>query len=56
MEQKWNDGCEIWHEIQKWQKTITTVQGVIDDSNKRKPVKAFKKKFACSGTAIRDPG
>lgn len=42
--------------VQKWQKAITTVQGIIDDPNKKKLVKAFKKEFACSGTAVRHPG
>jgi translation initiation factor 1 len=33
-------------------KTLTTVQGITDDYDKKKPVKAFKKKFACNGTVI----
>ncbi|XP_021573515.1 eukaryotic translation initiation factor 1-like isoform X1 [Carlito syrichta] len=33
-------------------KTLTTVQGIADDYDKKKLVKAFKKKFACSGTVI----
>ncbi|XP_036124368.1 eukaryotic translation initiation factor 1-like [Molossus molossus] len=36
-------------------KTLTTVQGIADDHNKKKLVKAFKKKFACSGTVIEHP-
>ncbi|KAL4698252.1 hypothetical protein H8958_012642, partial [Nasalis larvatus] len=35
-------------------KTLTTVQGIADDYNKKKPVKAFKK-FACNGTVIEHP-
>lgn len=33
-----------------------TIQGVIDDPNKKKLEKTFKKKFASSGTAIKHPG
>ncbi|XP_016402522.1 eukaryotic translation initiation factor 1b-like, partial [Sinocyclocheilus rhinocerous] len=33
-------------------KTLTTVQGIADDYDKKKLVKAFKKKFACNGTVI----
>ncbi|ELR61534.1 hypothetical protein M91_01494, partial [Bos mutus] len=33
-------------------KTLTTVQGVTDDFDKKKLVKAFKKKFICNGTVI----
>nr|AFM89854.1 translation factor sui1-like protein [Callorhinchus milii] len=33
-------------------KTLTTVQGISDDYDKKKLVKAFKKKFACNGTVI----
>ncbi|XP_043330404.1 eukaryotic translation initiation factor 1-like [Cervus canadensis] len=36
-------------------KTLTTVQGIVDDYNKKKLVKAFKKKFACNGTVIEHP-
>ncbi|KAL6082623.1 hypothetical protein STEG23_024759 [Scotinomys teguina] len=36
-------------------KTLTTVQGIADDYNKKKLVKAFKKKFACNGTVIEHP-
>ncbi|XP_035584536.1 eukaryotic translation initiation factor 1-like [Zalophus californianus] len=35
--------------------TLTTVQGIADDYDKKKLVKAFKKKFACSGTVIEHP-
>ncbi|XP_045147673.1 eukaryotic translation initiation factor 1-like [Echinops telfairi] len=31
-------------------KTLTTVQGIADDYNKKKPVKAFRKIFACNST------
>ncbi|XP_032695322.1 eukaryotic translation initiation factor 1-like [Lontra canadensis] len=30
-------------------KTLTTVQGITDDYDKKKLVKVFKKKFACHG-------
>ncbi|KAM4606273.1 eukaryotic translation initiation factor 1b [Polymixia lowei] len=33
-------------------KTLTTVQGIAHDYDKKKLVKAFKKKFACNGTVI----
>lgn len=33
-------------------KTLTTVQGITDDYNKKKLVKVFKKKFACNDTVI----
>ncbi|XP_006870486.1 PREDICTED: uncharacterized protein LOC102828848 [Chrysochloris asiatica] len=36
-------------------KTLTTVQGIADDYNKKKLVKAFKKKFVCNGTVIEHP-
>ncbi|XP_059231969.1 eukaryotic translation initiation factor 1-like [Mustela nigripes] len=36
-------------------KTHTTVQGIADDYDKKKLVKAFKKKFACNGTVIEHP-
>uniref|UniRef100_A0A8C6GEE0 SUI1 domain-containing protein n=1 Tax=Mus spicilegus TaxID=10103 RepID=A0A8C6GEE0_MUSSI len=37
-------------------KTLTTtVQGIADDYNKKKLVRAFKKKFACNGTVIEHP-
>ncbi|KAG8506536.1 Eukaryotic translation initiation factor 1 [Galemys pyrenaicus] len=36
-------------------KTLTTVQGIADDYDKMKLVKAFKKKFACNGTVIEHP-
>ncbi|XP_057556506.1 eukaryotic translation initiation factor 1-like [Hippopotamus amphibius kiboko] len=34
---------------------FTTIQGTTDDYNKKKLVKAFKKKFACNGTVIEHP-
>ncbi|XP_040856012.1 eukaryotic translation initiation factor 1-like [Ochotona curzoniae] len=34
---------------------LTTVQGIADDYDKKKLVKAFKKKFACNGTVIEHP-
>ncbi|XP_035878451.1 eukaryotic translation initiation factor 1-like [Phyllostomus discolor] len=33
-------------------KTLTTFQGIIDEYNKKKLIKAFKKKFAYNGTVI----
>ncbi|XP_062865292.1 eukaryotic translation initiation factor 1 isoform X1 [Trichomycterus rosablanca] len=36
-------------------KTLTTVQGIADDYDKKKLVKAFKKKFACNGTVVEHP-
>ncbi|MBN3313112.1 CCR3 protein, partial [Atractosteus spatula] len=36
-------------------KTLTTVQGIATDYDKKKLVKAFKKKFACNGTVIEHP-
>lgn len=36
-------------------KTLTAVQGIADDYDKKKPVKAFKKKFACHGTVTEHP-
>uniref|UniRef100_A0AAZ3SSJ7 SUI1 domain-containing protein n=1 Tax=Oncorhynchus tshawytscha TaxID=74940 RepID=A0AAZ3SSJ7_ONCTS len=36
-------------------KTLTTVQGIAIDYDKKKLVKAFKKKFACNGTVIEHP-
>ncbi|XP_036312995.1 eukaryotic translation initiation factor 1-like [Pipistrellus kuhlii] len=33
-------------------KTLTTVQEIADVYNKKKLVKAFKKKFACNGSII----
>lgn len=36
-------------------KTLTTVQGISDDYDKRKIVKACKKEFACNGTVVDHP-
>uniref|UniRef100_UPI00358E04FD eukaryotic translation initiation factor 1-like n=1 Tax=Myxine glutinosa TaxID=7769 RepID=UPI00358E04FD len=36
-------------------KTLTTVQGIAEDYDKKKLVRAFKKKFACNGTVIDHP-
>nr|XP_036849413.1 eukaryotic translation initiation factor 1-like [Manis javanica] len=36
-------------------KTLTTVQGIADDYDKKKLVKAFKKKCACNGAVIEHP-
>ncbi|XP_054944127.1 eukaryotic translation initiation factor 1-like [Physeter macrocephalus] len=32
--------------------TLTTVQGITDDYNKKKLAKTFQKKFACNGTTV----
>jgi len=36
-------------------KTLTTVQGINDQFDKKKLVRAFKKEFACNGTVIEHP-
>ena len=36
-------------------KTLTTVQGIIEQFDKKKLVRAFKKEFACNGTVIEHP-
>uniref|UniRef100_A0A8C6FCJ1 SUI1 domain-containing protein n=1 Tax=Monodon monoceros TaxID=40151 RepID=A0A8C6FCJ1_MONMO len=36
-------------------KTLTTVQGIADDYDKKKLVTAFQKKFACDGTVTERP-
>ncbi|KJE92657.1 translation initiation factor SUI1 [Capsaspora owczarzaki ATCC 30864] len=36
-------------------KTLTTVQGVGEEFDKKKLVKAFKKEFACNGTIVEHP-
>ena len=33
-------------------RSLTAVQGIADGYDKKKPVKAFKKKLACNGTVI----
>ena len=33
-------------------KTLTTVQGLSDEIDKKKLVRAFKKDFACNGTVV----
>jgi translation initiation factor 1 len=33
-------------------KTLTTVQGIADEFDKKKLVRAFKKEFACNGTVV----
>ncbi|XP_038171955.1 eukaryotic translation initiation factor 1-like [Arvicola amphibius] len=35
--------------------TLTTVQGIADEYDKKKLVKVFKKKFACNCSAIEHP-
>ncbi|XP_074595239.1 eukaryotic translation initiation factor eIF1 [Brevipalpus obovatus] len=36
-------------------KTLTTVQGIADNYDKKKIVKACKKEFACNGTVVEHP-
>jgi len=36
-------------------KTLTTVQGISDNYDKKKIVKACKKEFACNGTVVEHP-
>nr|XP_045009430.1 eukaryotic translation initiation factor 1-like [Jaculus jaculus] len=36
-------------------KTLSTVQGIANDYDKKKLVKAFKKKFACNNIVIEHP-
>ncbi len=36
-------------------KTLTTVQGIADQFDKKKLVRAFKKEFACNGTVVDHP-
>uniref|UniRef100_T1INP3 Eukaryotic translation initiation factor eIF1 n=1 Tax=Strigamia maritima TaxID=126957 RepID=T1INP3_STRMM len=36
-------------------KTLTTVQGISNDYDKKKIVKACKKEFACNGTVVQHP-
>ena len=36
-------------------KTLTTVQGISDDFDKKKIVKIIKKQFACNGTVVVHP-
>lgn len=45
--------AESWQRNSR--KTLATVQGIADDYDKKKLVKAFKKKFACNGTVIEHP-
>ncbi|KAK2560546.1 Eukaryotic translation initiation factor eIF1 [Acropora cervicornis] len=61
----WADACKGADEVTKQdqpvhiriqqrngRKTLTTVQGIVDDYDKKKLVKVFKKKFSCNGTVI----
>lgn len=36
-------------------KTLTTVQGISEEFDKKKLVRAFKKEFACNGTVVEHP-
>ncbi|MEE6511167.1 hypothetical protein FKM82_017638 [Ascaphus truei] len=49
------DSIHIRIQQRNGRKTLTTVQGIADDYDKKKLVKAFKKKFACNGTVVEHP-
>ncbi|XP_063815903.1 eukaryotic translation initiation factor 1-like [Pseudophryne corroboree] len=49
------DSIHIRIQQRNGRKTLTTVQGISDDYDKKKLVKAFKKKFACNGTVVEHP-
>ncbi|XP_040599806.1 eukaryotic translation initiation factor 1-like [Mesocricetus auratus] len=49
------DSIQIRNQQRNGRKTLTTVQGIADDFDEKKLVKAFKKKFACNGTVIEHP-
>ncbi|XP_035305492.1 eukaryotic translation initiation factor 1-like [Cricetulus griseus] len=49
------DYVHIRIQQRKGRNTLTTVQGITDDYDKKKLVKAFKKKFACNGAVIEHP-
>ncbi|KAG8566424.1 hypothetical protein GDO81_013247 [Engystomops pustulosus] len=49
------DSIHIRIQQRNGRKTLTTVQGIADDYDKKKLVKAFKKKFACNGTVVDHP-
>jgi len=36
-------------------KTLTTIQGISQEFDKKKLVRAFKKEFACNGTVVEHP-
>ncbi|XP_044945146.1 eukaryotic translation initiation factor 1-like [Mustela nigripes] len=36
-------------------KTLTTIQEMAGDYDKKKPMKVYKKKFACNGTIVEHP-
>ncbi|TWW70368.1 Eukaryotic translation initiation factor 1 [Takifugu flavidus] len=50
-------GTDVHIRIQQrnGRKTLTTVQGIDANYDKKKLVKAFKRKFACNGTVIDHP-
>ncbi|CAM9333968.1 eukaryotic translation initiation factor 1-like [Petromyzon marinus] len=50
-----DDSIHIRIQQRNGRKTLTTVQGIGDQYDKKKLVKAFKKKFACNGTVIEHP-
>ncbi|NP_001080047.1 uncharacterized protein LOC379739 [Xenopus laevis] len=49
------DSVHIRIQQRNGRKTLTTVQGIADAYDKKKLVKAFKKKFACNGTVVDHP-
>ncbi|KAM9296261.1 eukaryotic translation initiation factor 1b-like [Gastrophryne carolinensis] len=46
------DSIHIRIQQRNGRKTLTTVQGISEQYDKKKLVKAFKKKFACNGTVV----
>uniref|UniRef100_A0A8C3X2M0 SUI1 domain-containing protein n=1 Tax=Catagonus wagneri TaxID=51154 RepID=A0A8C3X2M0_9CETA len=49
------DSIHIRIQQRKAGRPLTAVHGIAEDYGKKKPVKAFKKKLACSGTVIEHP-
>ena len=48
-------GTEDYIHIRIQQRNGRKTQGIADDYDKKKLVKAFKKEFACNGTVIEHP-
>nr|XP_045059094.2 eukaryotic translation initiation factor 1-like [Desmodus rotundus] len=49
------DYIHVRNQKRNSRKNLTTFQGIIDECNKKKLIKAFKKKFACNGTITEHP-
>ncbi|XP_062055968.1 eukaryotic translation initiation factor 1b-like [Lepus europaeus] len=49
------DNIQVRIQHRNGRKTLSTVTGITDDYKKKKPVKVFKKKFACNGTVVEHP-